>query len=87
MGVDELASHEPADAVAFGAFEGDELVAVGLVGPEGEPGDWRVRGTATKPEARGRRRDQGARCTRGARDRARRDAPVVQRADAGALAV
>jgi ribosomal protein S18 acetylase RimI-like enzyme len=54
MSVEELASHEPTDAVAFGAFEGDELVAVGLVGPEGEPGDWRVRGMATKPMARGR---------------------------------
>ncbi len=54
MTVEELALHEPPDAVAFGAFDGDELVAVGLVGPEGEPGDWRVRGMATKPEARGR---------------------------------
>jgi len=54
MPVEELASHEPTDAVAFGAFDGGELVAVGLVGPEGEPGDWRVRGMATKPEARGR---------------------------------
>ena len=52
--VDELAAHEPAGAVAFGAFEGEELVAVGLVGPDGEPGDWRVRGMATKPHARGR---------------------------------
>src|SRR5437588_11827503 len=50
----ELATHEPAGAVAFGAFEGDELVAVGLVGPDGEPGDWRVRGMATQPDARGR---------------------------------
>lgn len=52
--VEQLAEHEPNDAVAYGAFNGDELVAVGLVGPEGEPGDWRVRGMATKPEARGR---------------------------------
>jgi len=52
--VEELASHEPPDSVAFGAFTGDELVAVGLVGREGEePGDWRVRGMATKPNARG----------------------------------
>ena len=52
--VEELASHEPPDSVAFGAFTGDELVAVGLVGREGEePGDWRVRGMATKPDARG----------------------------------
>lgn len=60
MTLDELASHEPPGAVAFGAFasgasaSGEELVAVGLVGPEGEPGDWRVRGMATRPDARGR---------------------------------
>lgn len=55
MTVDELATHEPDGAVAFGAFAPDEvLVAVGLVGPEGEPGDWRVRGMATVPGARGR---------------------------------
>jgi hypothetical protein len=52
--VEELAHHEPAGAVAFGAFEGSELVAVGLVGPDGEPGDWRVRGIATARRARGR---------------------------------
>jgi ribosomal protein S18 acetylase RimI-like enzyme len=52
--VQELAAHEPAGAVAFGAFEGEALVAVGLVGPDGEPGDWRVRGMATAPEARRR---------------------------------
>jgi len=54
MTVDELAAHEPDGAIAFGAFDADELIAVGLVGPEGEPGDWRIRGMATKPEARGR---------------------------------
>lgn len=54
MSVDELAAHEPGEAVAFGVFEGDELIAVGLVGPEGEPGDWRIRGMATTPAARGR---------------------------------
>ncbi|HTT28108.1 MAG TPA: GNAT family N-acetyltransferase [Solirubrobacteraceae bacterium] len=54
MTVEELAAHEPSEAVAFGAFADDDLVAVGLVGPEGEPGDWRIRGMATKPEARGR---------------------------------
>jgi GNAT superfamily N-acetyltransferase len=52
--VEELAGHEPLGAVAFGAFDGSELVAVGLVGPDGEPGDWRVRGMATAPRARGR---------------------------------
>ena len=54
MSLDELAGHEPSGAVAFGAFEDDDLIAVGLVGPEGEPGDWRIRGMATKAEARGR---------------------------------
>ena len=51
--LEELAGHEPAGAAAFGAFDGEELVAVGLVGPDGDPGDWRVRGMATAPRARG----------------------------------
>ncbi len=51
----ELAAHEPPRAFAVGAFgDGGELQAVGLVGPDGEPGSWRVRGMATAPEARGR---------------------------------
>ena len=55
MTLDELAEHEPDEAVACAAFQGDELVAVGLVGPEGEErGDWRIRGMATAPHARGR---------------------------------
>jgi len=55
MTVEELAEHEPNGAVAFGVFQGVELVAVGLVGPEGETlGDWRIRGMATAPHARGR---------------------------------
>ena len=51
-----IIAHEPAGAIAFGAFDdGDERpVAVGLVGPEGGPGSWRVRGMATEPDARGR---------------------------------
>jgi len=58
--LEELASHEPAGSVGFGAYDGAELVAVGLVGHEGEePGDWRVRGMATKPHAR--RRGAGTR--------------------------
>jgi ribosomal protein S18 acetylase RimI-like enzyme len=51
---DELAAHEPPDAFAVGAFDGEELVAVGVVGPEGGPGSWRVRGMATALHARGR---------------------------------
>jgi GNAT superfamily N-acetyltransferase len=54
MEVEELATHEPAGSVAFGVFSGGDLVAVGLVGPDGEPGDWRVRGMATRVDARGR---------------------------------
>jgi ribosomal protein S18 acetylase RimI-like enzyme len=52
--VEELAAHEPPGAFAVGAFEGDELVSVGLVGPEGGRGAWRVRGMATAPHARRR---------------------------------
>lgn len=52
--VEELAGHEPTGSVAFGVFAGSELVAVGLIGPEGEPGDWRVRGMAAAPHVRGR---------------------------------
>jgi ribosomal protein S18 acetylase RimI-like enzyme len=52
--VEELATHEPPGAVAFGAFDGHDLIAVGLVGADGEPGDWRIRGMATEPGARGR---------------------------------
>jgi GNAT superfamily N-acetyltransferase len=54
MTVDELAETAPGGAVEFGVFDGEGLVAVGLVGPDGEPGDWRVRGMATAPHARGR---------------------------------
>ena len=52
--LEELASHEPPGVHAVGAFDGDELVAVGFVCPDGDPGDWRVRGMATAPEFRGR---------------------------------
>jgi ribosomal protein S18 acetylase RimI-like enzyme len=48
----EMAAHEPADAFAVGAFRGDELLGVGLIGPEGRVGDWRIRGMATAPQAR-----------------------------------
>lgn len=52
--LDELAAHEPGDGYAAGAFDGGSLVAVGFIGPDGDPGAWRVRGMATVPEARGR---------------------------------
>lgn len=54
MTVEEMARLEPAEATAVGAFEGGELVAVGLIGPEGEPGQWRVRGMATALASRRR---------------------------------
>ena len=52
--LEELAAHESPEAYAVGAFDGEALVAVGFVVPEGEPGEWRIRGMATLPEARGR---------------------------------
>jgi ribosomal protein S18 acetylase RimI-like enzyme len=52
--LEELASHEPPGVHAVGAFAGEELIAVGFVCPDGEPGEWRVRGMATAREYRGR---------------------------------
>lgn len=52
--LEAVASREPDGAHAVGAYAGDELVAVGFVLPEGEPGAWRIRGMATTPEARNR---------------------------------
>jgi GNAT superfamily N-acetyltransferase len=51
-----IVSHEPPGAVAFAAFDdgAERPIAVGLVGREGGPGRWRVRGMAAAPEARGR---------------------------------
>ncbi|MDX6655289.1 MAG: hypothetical protein QOH62_82 [Solirubrobacteraceae bacterium] len=52
--LEELASHEQPGAHAVAAFDGERLIAVGFVGPDGEADDWRVRGMATEPDARGR---------------------------------
>jgi ribosomal protein S18 acetylase RimI-like enzyme len=52
--IEEMAALEPSDVFAVGAFDDDQLIAVGLIGPEGEPGEWRVRGMAAVPAARGR---------------------------------
>jgi GNAT superfamily N-acetyltransferase len=54
--IDELAESEPPAAFAVGAFEQEDEapVGVGLIGQEGDPGWWRVRGMATAPVARGR---------------------------------
>ena len=54
MTIEEMVESEPPEAFAAGAFEGEDLIAVGLIGPQGEPGAWRVRGMATAPAARGR---------------------------------
>jgi GNAT superfamily N-acetyltransferase len=51
--LEQLAADEPGDAFAVGAVEDGELVAVGLIAPDGGPGAWRVRGMATAPHARG----------------------------------
>ncbi len=64
-----MVESEPPDAFAIGAFEGDQLIAVGLVGPEGEARAWRVRGMATLPEAR--RRGAGGAVLEALLDRAR----------------
>lgn len=51
--VEEMVSSESSEAFAVGAFDGEELVSVGLIAPDGEPGAWRIRGMATTPAARG----------------------------------
>jgi ribosomal protein S18 acetylase RimI-like enzyme len=52
--VAEMAATEAPGAFAVGVFDGDRVVAVGLVAPDGRPGSWRVRGMATAPQARRR---------------------------------
>ncbi len=52
--IEQVAADEAPDAFAVGGFDGDELIAVGLIAPDGGPGAWRVRGMATAPHARGR---------------------------------
>jgi GNAT superfamily N-acetyltransferase len=49
----QLAEHESPAALALGAFGVEELVSVGFVAPDGEPGGWRIRGMATAPQWRG----------------------------------
>ncbi len=51
--VEQMALTEVPDTFALGAFDGEDLVAVGMVAPDGEPGGWRIRGMATAPSARG----------------------------------
>jgi GNAT superfamily N-acetyltransferase len=52
--IEQVAAQEPAEAFAAGGFDGERLIAVGIVEPGGEPGRWRVRGMATAPGERGR---------------------------------
>jgi GNAT superfamily N-acetyltransferase len=52
--LEQLASHEPDNAFAVGAFTCEQLIAVGFIAPDGEVGAWRVRAMATAPQARGR---------------------------------
>jgi GNAT superfamily N-acetyltransferase len=55
MTQEQLGLHEAPDAYAVGAYEDEQLVAVGFVAPDGAaPGSWRVRGMATAPDRRGR---------------------------------
>ncbi|MGI8864821.1 MAG: GNAT family N-acetyltransferase [Solirubrobacteraceae bacterium] len=52
--VADLERAEPEDAFAVGAFRAEELVAVGFIAPHDRAaGSWRVRGMATRQEARG----------------------------------
>jgi GNAT superfamily N-acetyltransferase len=48
-----VASQEPEDAFALGAFQREELIAVGFIAADGTPGSWRIRGMATVARARG----------------------------------
>jgi GNAT superfamily N-acetyltransferase len=48
-----VAAHEPEGAFALGAFQHEELIAVGFIAPDGTPGSWRIRGMATVAHARG----------------------------------
>ena len=52
--IQEMLDTEPEGAHAVGAFDGQELIATGLIGPDPKrgPGSWRVRGMATEPRAR-----------------------------------
>jgi GNAT superfamily N-acetyltransferase len=52
--VQEMAAGEAERAYAAGVSEGTALIAVGLIAPSPERGDWRVRGMATAPPARNR---------------------------------
>jgi GNAT superfamily N-acetyltransferase len=54
--LEQVAAREPAGAHAVGAYDGEVLIATGFIlrDPDGEAGDWRIRGMATVPHARDR---------------------------------
>jgi GNAT superfamily N-acetyltransferase len=52
--LENLAAHELDGAFAVGAFEHDQLLAVGLIAEDGGLSAWRIRGMATAEHARGR---------------------------------
>ena len=52
--LEQVAHSEAAGAFAVGALDAGELVGCGFVVPDGEPGAWRIRSMATRPDARGR---------------------------------
>lgn len=67
----ETLAAEPDGAHAVGAFDGEELIAAGLIAADAErPGSWRVRGMATKHSAR--RRGAGTAVLAALLDHARR---------------
>jgi predicted GNAT family N-acyltransferase len=51
--LEQVAAAETDDAVAFAAFDGERLVATGLIVAQEQAGVWRVRGMATEPDVRG----------------------------------
>ena len=57
--IEQLAAEEPADAFAAGGFDGERLIAVGIVAPSGEPWRWRVHGMATAAGERSRGAGRG----------------------------
>jgi ribosomal protein S18 acetylase RimI-like enzyme len=52
--LEQVAAREAPDTYVAAAFDGDALVAAGMIVPGNEHGEWRIRGMATDPAARGR---------------------------------
>lgn len=51
--LEQVAAGEADGAVAFAAYDGERMVATGLIVAQEQAGVWRVRGMATEPDARG----------------------------------